>query len=224
MRQLKLLGVALTVIFALTAVAVTTAAFAEQPEILSTLPAKFTGSGGTGKLEFTKGKKIECKTLTGSGEFTSVNLGIGTIDFHECIGESTSVECHSLGDKEGLILFGGDIHIVDLGGTSLPLGIVVILLSELHVECTGGILFLVKSDNGLIGEVTGITSGVKAKTAKVKFESTAGTQKIKTCTQEKTFCEGKEFLLLGNVGKGFELVGVTGEGQITFEKEGIVDF
>jgi hypothetical protein len=224
MRQIKLLGVALIAIFALTATAATTAALAEQPEILSTLPAKFTGKGGVGKLELTKGKKIECKTNTNSGEFTSVNLGIITIDFHECHAEETSVECHSLGDKEGLILVGGDLHIVDLGGTSLPLGLVVILLSELHVECAGGILFLIKTDNGVIGEVTGIKSGEKTKTAKVKFESTGGTQKIKTCTQEKTFCEGKEFLLLGNVGKGFELGGEATESEVTFEKEAIVDF
>ena len=233
MHRFKLLGLALMAVFALGAVA-SSSALAENPEILpnptALAPLTFTAEGtATSVLAPSVGKRsIECEKILAKGEFTSARLGKTTIDFHNC--KSEGVKCWSLGDetsplgnKSVILVDNADIHLVDiLPLSTLALGAAVILLSELHLECQGGLLVLIKGT--VIGEVIGPKTEVKTKTGELSFKQSKGVQAIKKCDLTKEFCEGKEYNLLTNFGAGFEQSGEEAKATVTFNKEAAFDF
>jgi hypothetical protein len=242
MQRLKLLGVALMAIFALSAIAATTAAFAENPLILpeptATKPLTFTGAAGLGTLETTKGALIECKKETNSGSFTTGRTGTITIDYEEChaiISGVGEIACHSLGDKTTSILTGGTISVIDqdIGGKLMP-GVLVTLTSLLHIECALGVLILVLgSVIGLITKINGAeisepaegtTTEDKAKEVTLAFTQKTGEQGSKTCALPKATCEGKTFLLQSKVEEAEELSGLAATSTVKFGEEKTLDY
>ncbi len=107
------------------------------------------------------------------------------------------------------------------------LGLAVILLELLHVECGAALLILLGA--AVIGEFNqGAESGAKTKQGTVLFEQTKGVQKVKECDLDKAFCEpgGKKatFGLYLELGKGREKGGIKQEDKITLAKEAAFDY
>ena len=239
MRRFKLLNLALTAAFVLSA-AMSSVVFAENPEILPVptvkAPLKFTLSGGLSEFVIMANPKIltSCEKTTGKGEFTSADLGKVTIDISGCGG----FICGTLGDKHSVLLLdNADIHLVDIlvGGVLTP-GVAITPPTELHFECSGGILFLSKGT--IIGQVEKangaiLASGEKVKELDVLFRLT-GTRLPTTteCDLLKVYCfetvKGvevhKHFELLTNFGEEFQFTGWELSNLITFEKEAAIDF
>ena len=117
---------------------------------------EFNGNPGLGHFQSTAGtlfgpENITCTKSSGSTVLKSgaTREGTITIDFNGCtlLGE----ECHSLGDKAGLILTGGTFLLVllDINGKD-DLG-TLILATPVHIECN----FL-----GILDTVTGMVIGL----------------------------------------------------------------
>jgi hypothetical protein len=228
MREIKLLGAALTACLALCLIGSATAAALENPEILpnptAATPLKFTSvseKGSEPKFESTKGEDIDCKDLTNKGEFTSARLGVVMIDFlGEC--QLLGIKCKTAGDTTGTILTEGDIHLVSIEkGTELRLA-VAITPKPFTITC-GVVVVEVKGT--VIGLGEGVTSGTKTKTLTADFvPGIKGEQEIRECKLDKAFCTGKKFLLEMNFGEGFELANLSVKDNITLEKEAALDF
>jgi hypothetical protein len=210
------------------------AATAEQPEILPVpaekAPLTFTGeSSELFEISANKGKNnIGCLAVKATGSFTSADLGKATLDIEGCTANAKAVKCWSLGDEKALdakkveksviLVDNADLHLVDiLPAGKLELGLTIKLASELHIECQGGLLFLLKGT--VIGIVEGVTSLVKTKTAKLTFAATGGVQNVRECMTSKAFCEGKKYELEANFGGGFLPAAEVANANVTFAKE-----
>ena len=229
MQQLRLLGLAMMAVLVVGAIVSASAFALENPEILpnptATAPLSFSWTGAAANLVPSVGKKeIGCKNSTASGKFTSARLGLITIDFTECATEAGASKCGSLGDTKGTILVGSaDIHLFAYEEAGkLLLGAAAIFLGELHIECQGGILFLIKGT--ALSAVSGVVSGVTTKTATLTYAQSKGLQAIRTCKLDKAFCEGKTYELLTNFGGGFESSGEETKAELKFAQEATVDF
>jgi hypothetical protein len=239
MRRIRLLGLALLTFMALGVIGASVASAEElgNPEILPVPtvgePLNITSIEGKEPfLETTKGSKISCKEVKGSGSFTSRRLGVGTLHFTgKC--ESKGIECLSEGDVAGTILLPTvDWHLVDLlENNVLTLGLEIlplpqpflILCGVLHISVTGSALGLV-----LLKDLQ------KSKHFEVHFDRellnkapVPGEQFEKECILDKEFCEPggkpKKFLLEANFGKS-ELAAEVALVLILTEKEFEVHF
>jgi hypothetical protein len=219
------MAVAFFAIFALATVCASTAA-AESPEILPNPtekePLTFTGEGGAGKLETTGGLLINCANVTITGSFTSVRLGTINIHFGGCKESKTKAACNSKGDAKETILFTIGWHLVDRKSLlTLLLAGVGSLLANLVLECS-----LLKDEvkGAAMGNISGVTSGVKTKTAKLEYKETKGEQELTTCELDKAFCEKGPYKLEANLGNGFELAAEETTVNLVFGKEVSFDF
>ncbi len=144
MQRLKILGVALMAVFALSAVVSATAS-AALPVVLPETAETWKGTSGSGTLETLKGTQIVCKEATSEGTIEAKKpLGLFHIDLHGC--SSSGVECMSLGDKNETILVLGSYHIVF--DSLKPLGTAILFLLEpVHNECPlGGSLLILEGE------------------------------------------------------------------------------
>jgi hypothetical protein len=240
MKRARLLALAIMAMFILGAVAAA-AASAESVEILpvptEAAPLKFESKqlGTKGLLEGeVAGSAIECSGGTSKGEFTSANLGLGSITFTGCKSQLNGAKCESLGlGVAGSIVVKVDWHLVDVllpAGHPLPalmLGIAAILLVLLHVTCGAALLILVgvAINSGVLGEFFKVAeSGVKTKTGELNFVQSKGVQEVKECDFDKKFCEGRTFGLYIELGKGREKGGEESANEVTFEKEAAFDY
>jgi hypothetical protein len=80
------------------------------------------------------------------------SLGTFTADFTK-VKNSSSAECHSSGDVAGVVLFGGEFHLVQVALSPLTQG-ALLLVSEFEIECTGGVDVLVRGN--VLGSITGL--------------------------------------------------------------------
>jgi hypothetical protein len=232
MQRLRLIGIVFVILFALAAVAATTAS-AENPEILpvptTTTPLNFTVEGQAASLVPTKEEEksiLKCKKVKMSGSFTSADSGTVTVDLEECKGGTAN--CSTTGDAAGVVLMDkADINLVDYKvGAELLLGIVIEPLEGgkniFKFKC--GILG-VEVRGAALGKVSGVKNNVKTRTAKLDYKRTKGEQELTKCELLKAFCAGKEFKLEQNFGAaGFELAGEEVTADITFAKEAEVHF
>jgi hypothetical protein len=230
MKRLRIIGVAIMAMLVLSAVAAATAS-AENVEILpaptSTAVLNFESKNNTEKnvLEGeAAGSAIECKTAESKGEFTTANLGKGTITFTGCKSALNGAKCDNLSGTAGTIKLSVDWHLAATKISSvLKLLIAAILLELLHVECSATLLILV--GNSVLGLFTKVAeSGVKTKTGVVTFGQTKGVQEVKTCEVDSKFCSGKTFGLYAELGKGREKAGEQSEDTVTLEKEVALDY
>ncbi len=155
MNRIKLLGLAIMAILALSVVAVATAAAEEKtkvlPEPTAALPLTNTTTGGESSLVTVSGSKITCKKNSGTASMTSDNLGSFTTLFTECKGP-LSTTCTGTGDPSGLIALSGTVHFwLALLGTTL-VGALAFLIKEFKFTCT---------TTGISEEVT-VASGCQA--------------------------------------------------------------
>jgi hypothetical protein len=218
MKKLGIIGLVLTAMCALGAVAVATAS-AALPEVLAAaFPVAATGLSGEGLLESSAiAAPIKCKSSTGEGEITGKSTGTAHTDFKECTLEGEA--CTGLGEAAGVILVLGEAHTVFLKlgtGTALTVGILG-TINEVHFECKF-LSLLLRAKGNAIGEVTPTNTRTKSFTGKleqakgnnklVKYWNEAGTEEIGTS-------------LLVSVGTGaFALAGIeVKEGKSTTASE-----
>ena len=134
MKRSSLFCLVFVVVFVLGAVSVSVSSAAEMKS------PEFNGAPGVGHLSGGAGtlfgpENISCTESKGGMGLNagSTKEGTVTIDFNGCkvLGE----ECHSLGDKAGLILAGGTFRLVllDVNGKD-DLGI-LLLITPIHWEC-----------------------------------------------------------------------------------------
>jgi len=114
MKRIRLLGVALMTVFAVSAIVAATASAAEPTKILpepSTVkPLKVTSKSGAGSLITVSGEEVKCKTDKGTSEFTTPNLGTFHALFEGCTGPSGTTCTGESGDAKGTILLLGEVH------------------------------------------------------------------------------------------------------------------
>lgn len=228
MQRLKLLGVALMAVFALSAIASVATASANPtilPEPTEKAPLLYSFLGiekSVPVLEGTKeGSEIKCTVILGKGDFTSGESGPVDIDFEGCTATKGGASCTTAGDAKGTILAKATATLVDfkVGGV-LELGI---LFTNVKLTVPCGAL-TIEIQGSAIGKVDNVKNNVKTKAALVLVHQTKGEQAITTCELLEAVCKGKTFKLESNVGKGFELAGEEAEANITFEKEAEVHF
>ena len=216
MRRSSLFGLLFVVMFVLGAVGASTSSAAEMKS------PEFNGAPGVGHISAKAGtlfgaQNITCKESSGSTGLNagSTNLGTVTIDFNGCtlLGE----ECHSLGDKAGLILTGGTFHLVLLiiNGKD-DLGI-LILATPVHIECK----FLTILDT-VTGMVIGLIDrkAVKGKEFLILVHAKgAKEQEVKEYLNEKEEAVKEVLLSSVNEGTATESGEEGGEALLVTEKE-----
>lgn len=145
MRRLELLGIALMTSLS---VIVAMAGSAEAGELKVLSPhMKFSFSHPTPSTAQTlSGKRLECSSVTGSGEMTSERLGVAEVKFVGCSTQvlGLTVKCTGLeaGDKEGEVLIKVEFHFRHLLINGNPSeASLMILLGHAHLTCAG-VLFL----------------------------------------------------------------------------------
>lgn len=213
-------------VFAVVAGTVTCSAFAENPEILpnptTKEPLTFTGEGAALKWETVGGPTYKCVKTDFNGAFSAARIGQITISGVGCKESKTGAACNTKGDSKEVILLTGAAHVVTLkAGTSLGLGIVLTLPEAIPYKCS---LVTEEVKGAVIGQITGVVSGVKTKTATLSYKETKGMQEFTKCQEDVAFCEGKTFRLEAKIGEDFEVLGWELEAKLTFDKEAAVDF
>jgi hypothetical protein len=131
MKQLRILGLALLALFALSAVA-TSIASAEEG-ILE--PQAFTIKGNkVTKLKNLGNEVIECKEVSGKGEFLPKSdvHAEGTLDFTGCT--AGGFAANTLPDPSGTLLVPVLFLICLTNSALLQFGILILLLETLHIE------------------------------------------------------------------------------------------
>lgn len=225
MQRLKLLGLALIAVFALSA-AVTAVASAEVsflPEGSAAEPVKFEAKSGKGKLQILSPsvEPITCEKDKGTGEVTSQRLGHFVVEFEEC---STNVggipvKCSDLAheDAQGIIKVEGEFHL-RMGLTGQPLGIVAFLVSpDVHFLCSVTLWVVLGCAAGSITPLEELTNKVE-----VLLKQTAGENEILSIDNDaETAME--ECTLLTKKGTGTEETSgeETHEELTNFKKNGV---
>jgi hypothetical protein len=234
MKRIKLLGLALLALFALSAVASSVAA-AEMPEILPAPtekePLKFTSKTKAGTkpfLESTKLLRITCEKADNKGSFTTQDKGTGLILFDGCKEETSGAKCSNTATA-GQIITEGEFQLVDILPTStLALGLWLKPESDpkgkdLEFKCgvLGDIVL-----GSLIGAIDKVTSGVGTKLWEVLWHQKLGEQEIKTCELLKALCSTGPFTLTSKLtaAGAEELSAEEAEAEIEFVNNVVVDF
>jgi hypothetical protein len=210
MKQLKILGLMVVAAFALGA-----AASGAASAVTMTLPSFSVVTGGTGTsgaAQFFGAASIKCTSGAGVGSGINSKMSTSTGEFKGCtvLGE----ECHSLGDKGGVILGSGTQQLVLVTLAGVDSHLVLLEGPEVHIECkTLSTLIIVKGD--VLGSITGsgktFTVKVNAKSRTEQefkgYENDSGTivkTQLLSSTNEGTFAESGE---------------EAGTGTVTTEKE-----
>jgi hypothetical protein len=180
MKRLKLLGLALIAVFALSA-AVTAVASAELVSFLPTgsaaSPVTFTAKSGAGKLETLGGGKIECASDKGTGEVTSSDAGHFVVEFEGCKNPTLGVSCADLShtDAQGVIKVEGAFDL-RMGLSGQPLGIIAFLVNpDVHFLCSI-VLFTVLGCAA--GEITASQLNTLTNKVEVLLKQKAGENEI----------------------------------------------
>jgi hypothetical protein len=202
----------LAVLAAIIVPSVITTASAALPEFIPA-KGKFSGTGAAGTLETKTKGTIECGHSEFTGEIKSASQGILTIDYHECK-IFDILGAHSLGDKEGVFLYGGTVlaNLCYVNKAEKHVGLVIHIPSQgTHAEVAGKLFLL---SGSIIGAITPINSKTKKFTVTFKQEN---------AKQEISKCEGgaEEILLVSeNEGAAEQSADeLTSEGIFTEEHE-----
>lgn len=166
MRRIKLMGLAIFAVVALSAFAAATAS-AEDPEFSPGAEGStFEGTSGEGTLTATGGT-IVCKKDSTKGELTTEHkLANATVDFSECAAFSI-FGAHTLEDKEGIILVKVNLHLCYINKAKKEVGVLTEITSKdakegkevgIHVEVAGK-LIEIKGDQ--VGQITPVNTDTK---------------------------------------------------------------
>jgi hypothetical protein len=180
MKRVKLLGLTLFAIFAMSACAAATASAENKLLPLGTVanPVTFKVKSGAGKL-IGNGLEIKCTSDKGTGSVTSERLGAFEVTFEGCTG-LLGVKCSdlSVADSVGTITVMGEFH-QRMGLTGQPLGLILFLILHLHVLC-GGVLSLVLGC--VVGKLEHVNELVSAE--KILVLAPGGVQEITSADNE----------------------------------------
>lgn len=217
MRRLSILNLTLAATFTFLALVPVCASALENPEILTALPNKITSKGGAAKFVSAE-VTVECKKLTGSGEFSSVRLGNLSMVFSECT--AGGLMCKTAGALAGVIEAAASIHLVAYkSGGVLALGIAVTPTSTIKASC--GPTLIVQIKGTVIGHVINIESGFEYPAGTTKtllFSEEAKKQEVKKCEVDLAFCSGKTYEYLASIGLAFSEAVEIAADELTFEK------
>jgi hypothetical protein len=198
MHRVKMFGLALLTMFTITAV-VTAMASAALPLLLDSkgnpvVEEKYTGTGGVTKLSVLgKSLEVECEKLTAAGSMskqsTNGYLGPYTIDFEKC---KTSIggTCTGASEASGVILNGGDAHLVFDNLTTLGAAILflpeetsfkcVVLGIESKFVVRGMVMCLIKPINMLAKHFELVCEGAKGDPKETKWWNAEGVEQAPT--------------------------------------------
>jgi hypothetical protein len=207
MRTLKI-GLAAAAVFgALLVVSAVPALALELPDVhvLSgeIYPATLEGSvEGTevDVLETELGEKLTASSVHLQLELTELSsLGPMTITLTGIFEPRSKVGCHTSGDAEGTVKFGGEYHIVDTSTSPLTAAL-LILFKELVMECGK---FKLKVRSPAIMKLEKITSGVDLNELGILSKCIGkGKQELKEYLNDEG--KGVKGVLTINAGLGFE--------------------
>jgi hypothetical protein len=230
MKRLYPLGVILAAAFAFSIAATSVSA---NPTILPTptkeAPLEFTAEGG--KVIFAGFECEKVKVLPKSA-FTSSETAVDVhIEFEgNCKNKTTGNKCKTEGEENGKILILADLTLVDiLPGGVLTLGLRLQILNNkleptaLVITCGVG---KIEIKGSAIGQVDGVKTLVKTKTAELLYHEKVGKQEFKTCDELKVVCEGQVFEILGKLTaeEAFKETPLIAEIKVTFAKEAEIHF
>ena len=174
MKRLKVLGLLIMAVSMLGAtVAASSASAAKMENAEFTVVTNGTSTSGPGTLF--GAAEIKCADDTDTTKAINKKEGTISIDFLKCL--LLNEPCHSLGDKEEVILTGGTYLLVllDINGKD-QLGIAIII-KPLHIECKflntlvvveGSVIGLIEAKAGTKNEFTILIHAKGAKEQEVK--------------------------------------------------------
>jgi hypothetical protein len=214
MKRIRILGVALLALFALSAV-MAVAASAEE----GFLPLKAKGATVEGKvstLNTAANLPIVCGKLDPSkGTFSSDKHATGTLQFLECT--VAGLAANSVGDASKTILAPVEFLVCLTNSAELKFGIAAEVVGTLNLEVPSlGAKITVKGR--VIGEATA-KAGAKAKVFTVNYTGAKGVQNVTKCTDSSGT---KEHTLQAesSLTKKLETASQNVEsGTVTFEEE-----
>jgi hypothetical protein len=227
MRHIRIVGLSLVAVFAMTAVTAASAS-AAAPEF--TVASKFESKGGAGTLETSKSKeKVKCTAEKDSGE-NAVGKTVSkvTVTFTGC--ESSGFKCSTSGQSSGEIktnpLKGELVFLAEGGKVTTKVGLA--LEPETGTEfvefnCAGGIV-KVKVKGSVLGEIKPIKEkvGPKAKTTHytLTYTQSAGTQHFTEAEFKNNGKLVKDTLETSKNGGAFEGSAEETSSEVFPEKEG----
>jgi hypothetical protein len=217
MKHLKLIGLVLTAVFAVTAFSAT-AASATLPEI--TFEGKEVAVGtpiksksGKSTLETKSGEKVSCTADTNSGEVTGVKTSKTTVTFTGCSAFGI-LKCSTTGAKSGEIILKSNVKVVYISKSAKEVGLAFELEKEVVIECTSSEKLHVRGGN--IGKLTPVNSPTSKPT--LTFAQTKGVQ---SPTEYENESGGKVKLITETSGEGlkkfaFEQSGLSSTDELEF--------
>lgn len=188
MKYLKIMGLCLVAVLALSAVTVASAS-AQEMELVNKegkalVKNKFKGESGKGTLEATNGSKITCTKTKFTGKTTNTKEGEAATTFTGC--ESKGFKCNTEGSGTGEIKTSLTLFIALSGGHWVFF--LSILTSPIVLHCTG--LQELKVRGGIVIPVTSPEEEKLTKVITINAKQTKGKQeftkyKIKSEETEK---------------------------------------
>ncbi len=205
MRRLKILGLALMAVFALSVVASASASAEELsflPEPTAANPVTLEGTSGKGTLETVGKSTVTCTSVTSLASLTGLKVGTYHLHFKGC--KSSGAPCNSVGDEKEVILALGKTKLVYDKVTEGLAAAILLEQEELHFTCTlgpikvlvlvrGNLLGLIKPINVLTKTLELVVEQEKGKPKETKYwETETGepkTAKLETNVNETKFEE-----------------------------------
>ena len=213
MKRLKVLGMLIMAVSMLSAIVAASSASAAMKNAEFTVASNGTGTSGPGTLFGPA--NITCLDDRMTTTATNKKEGTISIDFLDCtlLGE----ECHSLGDKTGVILTGGKYLLVllDINGKD-QLGI-LITIEPLHNECKF-LSTLAVLEGSVIGLIEAKAGTKKEFIIKIKAKG-AKEQEVKEYLNEEEKAVKAGLKTSTNEGTKEESAWEAGEEILTTEKE-----
>jgi hypothetical protein len=189
MQRLKVSGLALVAVLALSGIAAASASAVVEPAFVSGgVKNTFTSTSGKGTLETVGGKTVKCTADTNAGEITKAaetnKITKLVITFTGC--ESSGIKCNSAGKGSGVIETNALVGQLGFLKQTAPEEIGVDLEPKegkffVEFECTG--FAKSKVEGQVICKVSG-PYDVKVKTFELICEQSKGAQKFTTITLE----------------------------------------
>jgi hypothetical protein len=210
--RIRMIGLALVAVFAMSAIATAAASAAE----MTPFPNKFTAKSGASTFETKSGEKVKCSADSGTGEVTSATKDTATIKFTGC--EAFGFKCKSAGAASGEIVLKVTSELVDIMKANKEVGNILTLEKELTIECS--IFEKLKVKGSTLCPITPVE--VKTKEFKLICKEKGGMQEPANYEVGGVLVKAPITETKGEGIKNFafEQSGLEGTDTLTFEKEG----
>jgi hypothetical protein len=182
MKRFRIIGLSLLALFALGALAASSASATE-----GFLPLKvktftiLSKSGATLEPPSAENPPFECKEAKGTGTFETDSHGKTTLDLEGCT--VLTFPANSLGDKGGLVLLPLLFLVCLINSAALTFGIFFELTEPVHVDIPALAGVLLTYEGAFIGELD-VKAGVLLKLFELLFHGKKGVQNVKQCVDD----------------------------------------